>query len=277
LDEPGHGPSGGTLVEFKDAQGKVINSLLIGKKHIHEQTDSHSLVGSEPDGCYILLPSNPREVMLIGEPLGVFQPNPASWLAKDFLKIENVKSLAAKLPNAADSWKIARANTNSPWTLDEATPGEILDTNRASTMAEVFASPRFVDVLSANPTEQTGLNNPLILTIQTFDGLSYKIKIGAKTPEGNYYVAADVTADNLAKGDTKSQDKLQQQQVLAKRTYIVGSWILDPVLRQRSQIMDGATDDTVANTTLSSQSAPAPMEKGATNSMNSGWTPHVIQ
>src|SRR5436190_11118412 len=40
LNPPGRSPGGGTLLEFKDAHGKTLDSLLVGKEHERLQTES---------------------------------------------------------------------------------------------------------------------------------------------------------------------------------------------------------------------------------------------
>src|SRR5262245_14814311 len=40
LAEPGTGTGSGTLIEFRDAQGNVLDSLLVGKRHMRAETAS---------------------------------------------------------------------------------------------------------------------------------------------------------------------------------------------------------------------------------------------
>lgn len=272
LAEPGQGPGSGTLVEFKDAQGRVLDSLLLGKKHLRQQTDSRALVGNgEPDGCYILLPGDPKEVLLISDPLSSLVPNPAAWLSRDFIKVDHVKSIAMTSPNTNDSWKISRDTEKSPWILAGARPGEILDETKASRAASALVSPRFADVLLSNTPSATGLDQPRLVTIATFDNLTYTLRVGAKTSAGNYCMTVAVAAENPGAADKTVTEKLRQEQALAQHVYTVGSWILDPLVHDRAQFMQGYRDENATAV------APAPVEKGATNSMNSGWTPRVIQ
>jgi len=93
LDEPGHGSESGTLVEFKDGKGKVLAALLLGKKHIPESSPSPFNRGT-PDGRYILLPSDPKDVLLISEALTSLEPNAQQWLSRDFFKVEKMKSIS---------------------------------------------------------------------------------------------------------------------------------------------------------------------------------------
>ena len=98
------------------------------------------------------------------------------------------------------------------------------------------------------------------MIITTFDNFTYNLKIGAKTPGNEYNLTVAVTADFpkesdwTAGKDEKPEDKkkidqvyqdkmkplqakLQQEQALGQWTYLVSSWLVDPLIRNRSQLM----------------------------------------
>jgi Flp pilus assembly protein CpaB len=63
LAEPGKGADSAVLLEFKDAQGKPLQSLLLGKKHTHESDRPSPMpFGDEgfADGRYVMLGSDPK-------------------------------------------------------------------------------------------------------------------------------------------------------------------------------------------------------------------------
>jgi hypothetical protein len=265
LAGPGTENGGGTLVEFKDAQGQVTSTLLVGKKHIHEQNDSaHSfIIGGTPDGCYVLLPGDPKDVLLISDPLSSLQANPQTWLNKDFFKADKIRSISLASPNAEDSWKLAREDESSSWALADGKPGEVLNAGRISSAANTLVSPRFVDVTVSNDPAATGLERPKVVTIETFDHFTYMLKVGNKSPDGNYYMTVSVTAEiSAGNGDGKLRDKLKQEQALAPWIYTMSSWILEPLVAGRAQLLANGGE----------ASRPA----GASGKGSSGWTPHVI-
>src|SRR6202042_3461793 len=100
----GTGPDAGTGVEFMDVRGKIMASLLLGKKHLRES--SSPLANGSADGRYVLLSKKPDEVFLVADALEAFQPKPQMWLSKNFIKVEQIKSIA--LDAGTNSWKIAR-------------------------------------------------------------------------------------------------------------------------------------------------------------------------
>jgi hypothetical protein len=53
----------------------------------------------------------------------------------------------------------------------------------------------------------------------------------------------------------------------------VGSWIVDPLIRDRAQILEGYKDEKAADAGESAKPASKP---GSTQGIP-GWTPHAIQ
>lgn len=263
LDEPGKGTGGRTLIEFTDAQGKVLDSLLAGKKHLRPRNESvpiglHGLF----DGRYILLPSDPGNVLLISDELPSVAPEPASWLSRDFFKVEHIKSLSLVFTNGANLWTLLRENESWPWTLADGKPGEVLDTNIASQTAEIPGFLSFVDVVPNAIPSETGLNKPMLVFIETFDDLFYTLKIGAQGTEGNYYMAVAVTSalpveratsrdeklderkklnEEFQDRTRKLRDKLAKEQALAKWVYAVDPRIITALVRDRAQLLEKKT------------------------------------
>jgi hypothetical protein len=287
LDEPGGGPASGILVEFKDAQGKVLEAVLLGKKHFKDQGEiSRAVVNSDPDGRYILSRKDPRTVLLISDALVGFEPRPEAWVNRDFFKAEHVKSLAHIVPNAAECWKISRENESADWMLENAKPGETLDTRQVGSIAETLKTPGFNDVFPGSAIAGTGLENPMTVAIETFDHFSYTLKIGVRGNEEIYHVMVNVTADiptarvpgkdekpddakkldsDFREQTKKLQDKLKQEQTLASWIYTVNSWLLEGAIHDRSYILGSHPEEPATNT------AAAGQEKSRAT-----WTPRVI-
>ncbi len=286
LQDPGSGPTSGILVEFKDTQGKLIESMLLGKKHFKDQGEvSRAVVSDDPDGRYILLREDPKTVILISDALAGLEPRPESWVSKDFFKVEGVKSISHTAADPADSWKISRDSESADWTLADAKVGETLDPKRPPMMLNSLSTASFTDVLPASDATRAGLDHAVSLTVETFDHLTYDLKIGPKTPEETCYlsvsVAGDIpatritgnneTPDDKKKLDAEFQDKvkklqvkLKQEQALAPWVYKMNAWIMDSVTRSRAQILEGYKD--IAADT--SNAAPA--------KPRTGWTPQII-
>jgi hypothetical protein len=279
LEQPGKGAGSGTLVEFQNAQGKTLDSLLLGKKHMrsNERAQASPFGGGEfPDGRYVLKPEDPKDALLISDALSDIDTKPEPWLNHDFFKVDKVASVSFVSANATNSWTITRTSETSPWVLSDLKPGEILDSNKVSSVGSTLNFPSFVDVSTNAKPEETGMDKPQLVTIETFDHFTYKLKIGKKTPENNYNlnvaVSADIPAQRAAGKDEKPEektkldkefadknkplaDKLKQEQSLAKWTYLVNSWLVDPLIRDRSQLMVDKKDEKAADKTVSANDA----------------------
>ena len=276
LTEPGKGADSAVLLEFKDAQGKTLQSLLLGKKHTHESERASPMpMGDEgfADGRYVMLASDLKIVLTISDSLNNVEPKAADWLDKDFFKVEKPQTITFVSTNATNSWKLSRESETAGWVLAEPKAGEAFDSNKVSSLASALSFPSFVDVAADPAPAKTGLDTPLTVTIETFDHSTYTLKIGHKTPENDYNltvaVAANIPtartpgkdekADDKTKLDKEFQDKtkaaqerLKKEQSLAKWTYLVNGWLVDPFIRDRSQLMadkkadkkEGAAEET---------------------------------
>ncbi|MEO6034787.1 MAG: DUF4340 domain-containing protein [Verrucomicrobiota bacterium] len=258
LLDPSKGKDSGTLLEFKGAGDKTIQSAILGKKQI-KKSDRPSQFGEEgfPIGRYVLLPTDTKNAFLVSDALSDIEPKPENWLNKDFFKIEKVKSISLVSTNATNSWKLSRTNEASGWVLADVKPGEELDTNKVSGVANSLASPSFVDVLVNGKPEQMGLDKPTVATLETFDGFNYTLNLGTVTNENyplNLKVSANFPKERVAETDEKPEqkvkldkefadknktweEKLKQEKALEKWTYLVAKWTIDPLLRDRAQLM----------------------------------------
>ena len=265
LEPPGKGANSGTLVEFMDKQGKTLHAFLLGKKHTEVSSRPSPYGGGEyPDGRYVLLPDNSSELLLLSDPLNSIETSPESWLDRDFYKVERLQSISFVSTNAADSWKLTRETETAPWVLADTRAGEVLDSNKVSSLAASAGYASFVDVASNTAPALTGLDKPLALTLATFDHFSYDLKIGGKTADGNFYLtvaaAAALPAQRTAGADEKPevkqkldkefqdktkalQDKLAKEKSFSPWVYVVSSSLVEPLIRGRPQLLVDKKED----------------------------------
>jgi len=269
------GTNSPTTVEFRDAGGKAIKTLLLGKKHLKSGGQRSPMEeggdGGFPDGRYVMAGGASDHVALISDPLANLEPNPEPWLNKDFFKVEKARSIVVTFPSATNSWKLVRETEGGALKLAETKPGEELDSGKASGAGNPFSSPSIDDVVVGATPEQTGLKQPTVVAIETFDGFNYTINVGAKTNE-NYFltltVAATLPKERTAGKDEKPEDKARldkefadQQKKLEEKltaeksyepwTYLVAGWTVDSVLKERSQLL------------VEKKEEPKPVEKPA--------------
>lgn len=264
---PGQGTNLPTVVEFKDSSDKTLRSLLLGKKHMKksERPSPMGEMGDEgwPDGRWVKV-GDSDNVAVISEAFVNLEPKPDQWLNKDFIHVEKVRSLAVAFQNATNSWKLTRETETGEWKLADATPAEKLDSTKTSSLASALGSPTFSDVAVGAKAENLGLDKPTTVTLETFDRFTYTLKVGQKTND-TVPLTLSVTAqlpkertpgkDEKAEDKTKldkefkdsqkkMEDKLAQEKTYEPWTYLVSSWTLDSLLKERSQLLVEKKDET---------------------------------
>ena len=144
-----------------------------------------------------------------------------------------------------------------------------------------FSSPSFSDVAVGVKPEQTGLDKPNMLTVETLEGFTYTLKIGAKTNE-NYFLTMTVTAapvkertpgkdekpEDKTKLDTeftvklkKLEEKLAQEKAFEPWTFLVPGWQVDPVVKERSQLLVEKKEPAKPEGETPKPAEPVPVEK----------------
>jgi hypothetical protein len=240
LTGPGDATNAGTLLEFKDEAGKIINALIVGKRHLRPQSrsDPFRLKGLF-DGCYVRLPSDPENVLLISDDLAGAAPEPQAWLDRSFIKIDRIKSISFVSTNGANLWTLTREAESQPWSLSDAAETETLDQTAASHIAEMLPFLTFVDVMSKDSPAAASLERSIILFVETFDQFFYTVKIGGPIQEGNYLLSLSVRATiPEGKDDTyQLQDKLAREQSFGSSFYVAESAGIEPLLAGRSRLV----------------------------------------
>ena len=262
---PGPGTNTAVLVELRDQNDKVIKSLLLGKTHMRKSEGRPSPMGEMgdnegfPDGRYVMVGTGAKTVAVVSDPLSNLEAKPDQWLNKDFFKVEKIRSIAVVFLVATNSWKVSRdTETASDWKLADAKPDEKLDSSKTSGFSYALNSPSFNDVLpgDAKP-EQTGLDKPTIITLDTFDNFAYTIKVGQKANDTLpmvVTVTAQLPKERTAGKDEKPEDKarldkefkdqqkkledkLSQEKSFEKWIYLASNWTFDSLLKDRPQLL----------------------------------------
>ncbi len=239
----------GTLVEFQDQSGKTLASLLLGKKHLHQAAAGASPDGMDsswPDGRYVMSGTGANasgnnvadQVAVISDPLDSIQTQPESWLNKDFLSMDKPATIAVQFPAATNSWKLTRTAETNDWQLADARPEEKLDTTKISNVTTPFSSASFNDVAPLTPDSTLTASNA-VLTVNTFDGLSYTAHIGV-AKDDNYPVSFAISA--LHSAPAPAADKVAKAAQYAHWVYYFPSYSIDEILKPRSQLLIAVTN-----------------------------------
>jgi len=166
----------------------------------------------------------------------------AQWVSRTGFSAEKARSVEMARP-AGDGWKIERAAEDAEWKLAGAKPGEKLEMTRANSAAYALGNLDIVDVAPRDvKAEETGLASPTVLTADTFDGLTYTLKVGALKGE-NYYATAEVAGEPKPQGKDaearakKLAERLPRERALAGHTLLVAKSRLEDALKPRADLL----------------------------------------
>ena len=277
----GPGANTATRVEFRDAGGKVLETLSLGKTQMGEDKQAAQFGGGEmggfPKGRWLMVGESKDTVSLVSDPLSNLTPSPGEWLNKDFIKVEKIKSISVTHPAATNSWTLSRTNEGAgDWVLADAKPGEALDPGKTSGFTSVLSSPSFNDVVADPKPEALGLDKPTIIAIETFDGFHYTIKAGEKKEDNQpltLSVSADLPKERKAGTDEKPEDKTRLDKEFAtqaktlsdklaaeksyeKWTYLVSGWTLESLLKNRNELLPEKKNEAGATNATPNEASP---------------------
>jgi len=201
----------GKTVVFKDSAGKDMGSIVVGKTaEAKASPGNFDMSGPQPRPQWIQVKGQ-DVIYQTATGFSKLDADPKNWLDKEkFFKIEKIKSVAVTGPTPEESWKISREKDAGDLKLEEPAAGEEFDAGKAAGSGNAFAGPSFDDILPDADKAKAALDKPThTAVIETFDGLTYTVKVGAKvpppapdpkadpkdpppTPAENYYVSYSV-------------------------------------------------------------------------------------
>jgi Domain of unknown function (DUF4340) len=260
LVEPGKEGAAGTVIELKDKDSKTLTALLVGKKYMRKSDGMGGMgdMGGFPAGRYVMPVGDPAKVALVSDSFDEIEGKPERWLKKDFFKIENTKSISLEGQTEPQHWTLTKENATAEWKLKDAKDDEKVDASKVSSLGTLFSFASFNDVLApdAKP-EETGLDKPSTVTIETFDNFKYVLRIGKLNGE-NYPVMVSVSADLVKERqpgkDEKPEDKTKLDEEFAKklkgfedklaaekkfeqRPYLIAKYTIEQLLKDRSALL----------------------------------------
>jgi hypothetical protein len=256
LADPGKGAGSGTRVEFKDGSGKVLASLVLGKKVLKKDPLNPLPAAKDgvPAGRYVRIASGKDAVVVVSDPLPKAEADPGKWLNRDFFKADRIKTLTVGPEGGAPNWKIARAEEWGQWKF--AAGGGDLHPGAAVAASNKLGSLSFNDV-AAGPDAAAG-GKPLVAVAETFDNLVYTVKL-AKGKAGDDYLVSFTVAGEPPKARAPEKDekadqkerrdkefaesrkrlveRVASEKALEKWTYVIAKSELEPLLRSRGDMV----------------------------------------
>lgn len=245
----------GTLVELSDAAGKPLVSMVLGKVSL-KKDPMNPLPNARdgvPAGRHVLVAGKGDNVFVVSDPLEKAVARPGAWLARDFFKVERIKTLQLA-GDAANSWRITRDEEWGQWKF--AAGGGQLDPSAAVAANNALSGLAFSDVIL---DDKTGTDKAVTLTAETFDNLTYTIKLAPHT-DGDFVLRFKVagtppktrkpepkeTPEEAAKRDKEFAETLQRlearvmlEQARSQWAYVVPGKMVAPLLVPRAGMVLG--------------------------------------
>lgn len=283
MDEASKDPKEhGVSVAFKDASGKELTKVTIGKNI--ESTASASPMGGGSSGRFVRVHADESGFYSVSEMFSSLSEEPKRWLAEDFFKPEKIQSVSVTQPGKSDLfWKVVRADENADFALEGAAANEVTDPTILNAYKSLFAFTRFEDIVPADEVEKRAeKDQKRTLKIVTFEGFNYTItftpvKAGSVPPpadpedpsppaEETYLVTIDVSAEipkerKKEAGETEEDakakdaafaerskaltDKLAKEKALAGYTFQVSKSSFEAAAKTRGDLLK--RDEPAAN------------------------------
>ena len=225
----------GTQVEFTNAEGKPLGSLIVGKKYFKREVDNPEK--ARADGRFVARPGELKTVYLVSDPLAQATTRSAEWIDRRSFQVEKVKSLDVRYPDGG-GWRIERDGDTADWRLAGAQPGEKLDVSRANAASYSLSMLELADVAP----KDSKIEEASTIQATTLDGLSYSIKVGQL--QGDAYSVTVTSSGTLRKDekDAERTKKLEERLPLEKRlsdyVLLLPKSKLDDTLKKRAELLE---------------------------------------
>jgi len=282
MDESSANPKDhGLTAIFKDAAGKELAKIALGKNIDNGAEPSSPMMGGGTVGRYVRNYADPNGFYAVNEMFPSVTVEVPRWLADDFISPEKIKAITLSQKGKDDpDWKLSRETEEAEFKLECATPVELLDTAVVSPLKTLFSYARFEDVLAPDKvTQRSDTTAKRTAKIETVEGFTYVITITPTKADAtppptiaspdspppatdNYFLTVSVTAelpkerkkaDGEKPEDAKTKDdafterlktlteKLAKEKALAGCTFEVSKSTVDSLLKDRAQLIAKAT------------------------------------
>jgi hypothetical protein len=271
---PGQGDQSGTEIDLLGNGDKKIATLILGKK----PSGSESALGS---GRFAFNPDKKDQVYLIEETFPSLDPlNPSNWLNKQFIDTQKLRSVVRGNVGNAAGWKVSRKDAHADWELQDAAANESLEKETANPLSSLSIS--LQDVRPENtPVSETGLQQPLVVELETFEGFHYRLEIGSSGPEQTHFLRVKVSAnltetrspqanetpEEKTKKDTEFNKQLEEwktrlasEKKLEHWVFLVSDWSLEPLLKARTDFVKKAEPSPTPQASPSTPASPIPTD-----------------
>ncbi len=245
-----------TLLELKDASGKSLARVLLGKKVLKstEVASAAGAAGGLPSGRYVVAAGDPAGVSAVSEPLAEVEAKADGWLVRDLIRVERLKSITAIGPDGRQRFALTRDDDNAAWKLSGS--GEKPDPGKVQDVVSSLTYLSLQDVVA--DTKNADLDHPVTVRADTFDGLTYTVRVGDKAGDDRYHVGLSLSGElvkqripgksespqvkeqkdkEFAERLKKLAEKVDREKKLDHWTYVVSKSGVEALLRERAKLM----------------------------------------
>jgi len=256
LADPGKGDGVGTAIEFKDAAGKPLARLVLGKKVLKKDPMNPLPAAKDgvPAGRYVRVDGAGDIIVVVSDPLEKAVAEPGRWLNREFFKAERIRTLAVGQGGGAPRWMIARAEEWGQWKF--ASGGGDLNPSAAVSATNKLSALTFKDV--AVDPKALAAGKPVFVVATTFDGLSYAIRLASVAKGDDYLLGFTVTGvlpkqravekgekpeekerrdKEFAEARKRMAERIAAEKALAKWTYVIAGSEVEPLLKSRDDML----------------------------------------
>lgn len=230
-----------TQLEFRDADGKTLATLLVGKKYFKREPENPESAAA--DGRFVMRPDTPGTVFIVADPLALATAQSAAWVAKAGFGAEKVRGMEVDLAGGG-KWRVERPSVEGDWKLTPLYAGEKLDVLRANAATYSLNRVEIADVAAPGVrAELTGLDRPTTVVASTFDGLTYTLKLG-KLRGDDYYATLWVSGEPKPAGadaDERAKSiaaRLPAERALAGHILLIARSKFEDVLKKRAELLE---------------------------------------
>jgi hypothetical protein len=289
----------GLTATFMDPAGKELAAVSLGK----------TLEVGSGGGRFIRNHADDSGFYSVTETFPAISADPKRWLANDFISLEKIKSIDVT-PSGGEPWKVSRQTEDGDFTMDGLAAGETLDASAAGQLKNLMSYARFEDVVPAAVVEERKLaGQERTVVIETFEGFIYQLAIVPAKPADaagnddelmpaaadNQLLTVSVNADLPAERkkeegeseeDAKQMDeafttrlksleeKLEKEKAFADRTFEVGKYLVENLLKDRSELIQKKEESAAQADDASADPAPQ-STRTATSPPIQAFTPPI--
>ena len=187
----------GSEIIISDDKGNVVFSIIAGVK----RTDT---IGNNQisRGRYIYK-TDVKRVFLVEEPLDEVNYRSRTWLNNKFVNIKNIKTVRL-LENGKEIWNITRPDIDSKFVQPGKKADDYYNTENIDKIILSLENLKFETVAAPSLTNTyTGLNNPRIVKVESFDNQTWQIYIGHQTKDTRYVRIEHIDNSNPTNNSSK--------------------------------------------------------------------------